>query len=226
MKVKIPKPLRRAIRSGLVLSIIQFGSSLRRSKYQDIDLAVIIKREAYKEFLNIVYGENFQEFDISLIKEEEIENPDKFRFGGHGAHFLFSLTRGKILYGEKNFLEKFKVNNFDKKIKHSIFLRLFDYVEDVRRAVFLNISNDNIKRRWPKFLRLSLYLLEKNNNLKYPDLLDIKEEEIKKHLKRHNINIYHKNLQDHKNLLISYEEIWEKVLKKQNLTKNKKHKKT
>lgn len=216
MNVKIPKAIQKATKKGLVLSIIQFGSSLRKSKYQDIDLAVVLKRSCYKNFLEIVYGEKFQGFDISLIKEEEIQGPEKFRFGGHGAHFLVSLIQGKTLYGENLFL-KFKDLKFERRIKKSVLSRLFDYIEDVRRAVFRDKINKNIKRRWLKFLRLSLYLL--NNDLKYPEVLDLKKNEMRKYLKKHNIDIDKtwKNLKNQKNLLISYEIVWKKVLKKEKL---------
>ncbi len=108
MKINFPKGLKKPQRK-LILSIIQFGSSLRKSKYQDVDLAIVLKKNPYKNFLEIVYGEKFQGFDIFLIKEE-VQGPAKFRFGGHGAHFVFSLIRGKALYDNDNnpFL-KFKV---------------------------------------------------------------------------------------------------------------------
>lgn len=216
MRIKFPTALKRVMKKGFVLSIIQFGSSLRNSKYQDIDLAVVIKKGSLKNFLEIIYGEKFQGFDISLIKEEEIQGPEKFRFGGHGAHFLLSLIRGKTLYGKNPFL-KFKDLEFWKRIRKSILSRLFDYIEDVRRAIFLGKINKNIRRRWPKFLRLSLYLLE--NNLKYSEVLSLNKKEVKRYLKKHNIDIdiTSKGLKNPKKLLISYETVWEKVLKKEKL---------
>jgi len=216
MIIKLPRTLKKAIKKGLILSIIQFGSSLRTSKYQDVDLAVVVKKGFLENFLEIVYGEKFQGFDISLIKEEEIQGPEKFRFGGHGAHFLLSLIQGKTLYGKNPFL-KFKNLKFQKQIRKSILSRLFDYIEDIRRAVFLGKINRNIRRRWPKFLRLSLYLLE--NNLKYPEVLSLNKNEVKKYLQKYNIdiNITSKSLKNPKKLLISYETIWEKVLKREKL---------
>jgi len=135
MEVKFPKMLKKAIEKGFLISIIQFGSSLRKPEYQDIDLAIVLKRNFYKKFLEIIYGEKFKGFDISLIKEEEVQGPNKFRFGGHGAHFLYSLIKGKTLYGKNPFL-KFRNLKFEEQIKKSIFSRLYNYIEDVRRAVF------------------------------------------------------------------------------------------
>lgn len=214
MVIKLPEGIKKAIKKRYILSTIQFGSSLRKSEYQDIDLAIVIKKGCYKNFLEIVYGENFKGFDISLIKEEEVRGPEKFRFGKHGAHFLFSLIHGKVLYG-KNLFQRFKV--LDSQIKKSVLVSLFDYIEDVRRAIFRDKIDKNIKRRWPKFLRLCLYLL--GTNLKYPDMLGLKKNELRNYLRKYNIDldITPKNLKDPKNLLIAHEAVWMKVLKKKKL---------
>ncbi len=214
MKIDLPQGIKKAIKKGFIISVIHFGSSLRRHQFQDIDLAVIIKRNSYKKFLETVYGEKFNGFDISLIKEEEIQGPEKFRFGGHGAHFLYSLIKGKTLYGKNPFL-KFRNLKFEKQIKRSIISRLYDYIEDVRRAVFRGKINKNIRRRWAKFLRLSLYLLD--NNLTYPEVLSLDKNKVNKCLRKHNIDIdtTSKNLKNPQKLLISYETVWERVLKKE-----------
>jgi len=210
MKTKIPLPLKKAIEKGYVLSVIQFGSSLKGSEYQDIDLAIVVKKGCYKDFLNSVYGKNFKGFDISLIKEEEVQGPGKFRFGKHGEHFLFSLINGKTIYG-KNPFKKFKVSISH--IKKSVFLSLCVYLEDTRRAVFLGKINKSIKRRWPKFLKLSLYLL--NDELKYPDVLRLDNSKIKEKLKKYQLplSLSSKNFKRQKDWIIAYETIWEKVLK-------------
>lgn len=155
MTLKISKILNNLIETGCVISIIQFGSSIRKNKYKDIDLAVIVKQNYYSEFIKKIYGKSFTGFDISAIKEEEIKKPNKFKFGNHGAHFAYSLKNGKVLYGE-NFFSKFLIN--EKQIKNSILTRLYDYMYDVRKSVFKNKTQKSIKERWPKFLRLSLYL--------------------------------------------------------------------
>lgn len=216
MTFEFPNALKRAIKKGLILSVIQFGSSLRRSKYRDIDLAIVIKKNHYEDFLEVAYGEKFKGFDISLIREEEIKGPNKFRFGGHGAHFLYSLTKGRVLYGKNPFL-KFKNLKFEDKIRESILSRLYDYIEDVRRAIFRGKINREIKRRWPKFLRLSLYFLD--NDLGYIESLTLDEVELKMYLKKYNLNIdiSIKNFENQKKILIFYEIIWGKILKKEKL---------
>lgn len=122
MTLKISKIINNLIETGCVISIIQFGSSIRKNKYKDIDLAVIVKQNYYSEFIKKIYGKSFTGFDISAIKEEEIKKPNKFKFGNHGARFAYSLKNGKVLYGE-NFFSKFLIN--EKQIKNSVFTRLY-----------------------------------------------------------------------------------------------------
>lgn len=201
----IPDSLSAAIRNDYLVSIIQFGSSMRRKNYRDIDLAIVLRRGCYERFIKSVYGKRFDGFDVSLIKEEEVQGPKKFQFGGHGSHFLYSLIRGKVLYGINPF-RRFKVTN--SQIKESAVSRMYDYIEDVRRTIFCGKVKKSIKSRWPKFLRLSLYLLD--SDLKYPQVLDMKNREVKKYLKRHKLTISTWP----KNILVAYEIIWSMVLKK------------
>jgi len=211
LKIRLLNSLRTAIRDGYIISIIQFGSSLRRINHYDIDLAIVVRSDCYEKFVRKIYGEKFDGFDISLIREEEVQGPKKFRFGGHGAHFLQALIEGKTLYGINPF-RKFKIK--DSQIKNSVILRLYDYIEDVRRAVFEGKIKKSIKRRWPKFLRLSLYLID--SGLKYSGALDLSEQEMKIYLKKHRIDIDTQPKRP-KNLLITYETIWSRVLKKYKL---------
>jgi len=202
-----------AIKNEWIISIIQFGSSLRKSNPNDIDLAIIIRNNCYEKFLESVYGEKFKGFDISLIKEEEVQGPKKFRFGSHGAHFLQSLINGKVLYGTNPF-RKFKVA--DSQVRYSTLSRLYDYMEDVRRAVFEGEIKEPIKRHWPKFLRLSLYLLD--YSLEYPWVLELDEKEVQIYLKKHRIDINPRDINIHsKDLLVAYEAIWSKVLQEYRL---------
>lgn len=201
MTLKISKIINNLIETGCVISIIQFGSSIRKNKYKDIDLAVIVKQNYYSEFIKKIYGKSFTGFDISAIREEEIKKHNKFKFGNHGAHFAYSLKNGKVLYGD-NLFSKFLIN--DKQIRNSILTRLYDYMYDVRKSVFKNEIQKSIKERWPKFLRLSLYLLD--SNLKYPEILDLTENELSPYLKEHKLSLP-KN-----NLILAHEIIWEKVL--------------
>jgi len=168
MIIKTPKILNDLINLDYIISIIQFGSSVRKNTYKDIDIAVIIKQSCYEKFIKQIYGKKFIGFDISIIKEKEIRKPKKFRFGNHGAHFAYSLKKGKTLYGINPF-SKLLINK--KQIQNSIITRLYDYMYDVRKTIFKSAIQKSIKERWPKFLRLSLYLLD--SNLKYPEVLDI-----------------------------------------------------
>jgi len=60
-----------------------------------------------------------------------------------------------------------------------------------------------------------------DDNLKYPDVLNLDKNEVKQYLIKHNININvsSKNFKNPKNLLTSYEIVWERVSKKEALKK-------
>ena len=197
--------LKEIIATNCVLSIIQFGSSIRHKTDSDIDLAIILKKGVFNNFFGKFSNRSLKEFDISAIKAEEIENLKKFKFGNHGLHFAESLRIGKVLYGTNPFL-KIRPNRTE--IEQSITNRLYDYIYDVRKAIFSKRINSNISKRWPKFLRLCLYLL--NSNLKYPDVLDLNTKKINKILKQNKISLP-------KNLLLAHEVLWEKVLKKEKI---------
>lgn len=204
MKIqKLLEPFTKVIQKGLISSIIQFGSSLRTETYDDIDLAVVVRRGRYANFLRETYGKTFPGLDISIIREEEVVGPRKFRFGGHGAHFLYSLIHGKILYGENPF-RQFRVNK--SQIESSILLRLYNYMEDVRRSVVRRKIKSSIKKRWPKFIRLTLYLLD--SNLKYPEVLELPDSKIPPLLRKHKIIL------NKKGILLNYELLWQRVLNK------------
>jgi len=199
--IKLPKPLIKAVRRGYIVAIIHFGSSLYCSVYHDIDLAVVVKRSYYKKLLKEIRGKIQANFDIALIRQEEITGAEEFRWGGHGAHFLKSLIEGEAVYGLNPFL-KFSVS--DSQLKASILSRLYDYMEDVRRAALQRNIKSSIKKRWPKFIRLSLYLLE--DGFTYPGILNLSESELAPYFKKHKIDT------NKVNLLLEYEAIWKKVL--------------
>lgn len=206
MIIKLPKPLKEAIKDGYVISIIHFGSSLcENDYYNDIDLAVVVRSKYYENFIEKVYGENFDNFDISLIREGEVQGPERFRFGGHGAHFLKSLIEGKVIYGINPF-NKFRVTKLQ--IRNSVTSRLYDYIEDVRRTIFLGKIKRSVEKRWLKFLKLSIFLID--SDLKYSQVLRLNEEQLKIYLKKHQINVGTRP----NNLLIAYERVWNKVLNK------------
>ena len=125
MKAKIPLPLKKLIKEGAILSIIQFGSSTRKKKFNDIDLGIIIKKGYYEHLLNSVFDKSFPKYDISFIKEEEIKNLRKFKFGNQGMHFAQSLKNGNVLYG-KNPFENINISKAE--IDNSIITRLYDYI--------------------------------------------------------------------------------------------------
>ena len=204
-ELKLHNILQTLIKTNYVLSIIQFGSSIRRKTDNDIDLAIILKGETYNKLFKKLGKFNIEGFDISVIKEEELKNLKQFKFGSHGLHFAKSLKNGKILYGPNPFL-KINLNRFE--IKKSIINRLYDYIYNVRKEFFSKNINISIKQRWPKFLRLCLYLI--NDNLIYPDVLDLNTKQVNKFLKQNGIRLP-------KNLLLAYETIWEKVLKKEQI---------
>jgi len=83
---------------------------------------------------------------------------------------------------------------------------------DVRKAVMQGTISKNIRKRWPKFIRLSLYLIDPR--LKYPDVLHISDKKLSQYLRKNQID-----LAKGKNgkLLINYERVWEKVLLKNNI---------
>lgn len=199
---KLPISLRNGINKEYIIGIIKFGSSVGGKKYNDIDLAVIIKKNCYFKFLKLINPEDFKNFDISLIREEEIKNLNKFRFGSHGQHLIPVFQKGDLLFGKNPFLN-FVVD--DELIRHSILMRLYDYVYDVRKSFFKKEIMENIERRWHKFVRLSLYLI--SEELNFLDVLKISESEVGLLLRKYNITI------DNENILIAYEKVWEKVPK-------------
>jgi len=204
--LRLPACLQDAIDLGYVVGVIQFGSSLRKEAFRDIDLAVILRRNSYARFLRKVYGKKFLGLDISLIREEELRRPKQFRFGSHGLHFAKALQQGKLLYGTNPFSE---LRISEKEIKRSIILRLYDYMYDVRRAVFAGRIQASIIKRWPKFVRLALYLL--NPSLEYPAVLHLKDDTVVRLLMREELRL------PARNLLLAHEMLWEKVLQKYDL---------
>lgn len=200
----IPHLLKSPIENNFVLSIIQFGSSLYKRSYNDIDLAVIIKNNTYEDFRKSIVPQKGSIFDIALIKEKEAILTNEFRWGSHGVHMLKSMSLGKAIFGDNIFRN---INISELQIKRSIKSRLYDYMEDVRRSVFKKNIDRNIIRRWKKFLRLSLYLLD--TKLVYPNILYVDHKMLNPYINRYKINIRNDNL------LCSYESLWEIVLDKE-----------
>lgn len=203
--MRVPRVIENCVKNGYIIGIIQFGSSTRRTSYKDIDLAIIVRKGHYFQLFHEIAGKKIKGFDISLIKEEEIRSPQTFRFGGHGLHFAESMKQGIVLFGINPFI---RVKIKESLIQKSVIERLYDYIYDVRKAVFKAQISKDILRRWPKFLRLSLYLL--SGKLRYPEVVDINQKKINYYLKQLKITLP-------KNILLAYEVLWEKILNKYKL---------
>ncbi|MEK7564613.1 MAG: hypothetical protein AAB394_02610 [Patescibacteria group bacterium] len=201
MKVKIPNSIIKCYEKGLIIGIVQFGSSLYSKKANDIDLAIVIKKDCYVKFVKHIIKKEFKNFDISLIREEEITNWNKFRFGNHGLYLIPVLKSGIVLFGVNSFLT---APDFDQKsIKESIFPRLADYIYNLRKSIFKEGFLINVKKRWPKFLRLALLYIDKN--LKFPDVMKLRNSEIDVLLRKNNLEI------NSKDLVNAYEILWQKI---------------
>lgn len=191
---------------GKILSIVQFGSSIHASNPGDIDLCIVIKKGAFFEFLA---GEPFalvpKNIDISLIREEEIKDTSSFRFGSHGVHLLRSLQDGVAVYGENIFL-KMPVPT-TALVKASILDRLHDYLYEVRK---LETSRKKVKydlkKRWPKFQRLALFLLDTRDEITFPGVLRVKDSVVEEQFKKYGLRYQHEFT------TIGFEHIWETIL--------------
>src|SRR3989339_338227 len=107
MKTKLPKAIKKALKEGYVMSIIQFGSSLRKSIYQDIDLAIVLKNGCYDDFLetNLKYpdildwdnnqiGKYLKKYNIDLdATSKNLRNPKRLLI-------LYETVWEKILKNE------------------------------------------------------------------------------------------------------------------------------
>lgn len=191
-----------------VLSIVQFGSSLYSENPGDIDLCVVTKKGC---FFDLLAEKSFTQIppniDISLLKEEELKGTDFFRFGSHGVHLLVSLREGKAICGENIFLELSPPS--EKAVKESILDRLYDYLYEVRKLETLkDMDNSTVLKRWPKFNRLALFLLDTTGELTFPAVLSISKSELEKRLSEYGLQY-----QD-EFTAVGFEHIWETILAK------------
>lgn len=62
----MPKILNDLINYGYIISIIQFGSSVRKNNYKDIDIAVIVKQNCYDKFVKQIYKKNLLDLIFQL----------------------------------------------------------------------------------------------------------------------------------------------------------------
>ncbi len=191
-----------------VLSIVQFGSSLYSEKPGDIDLCVVTKKGC---FFGLLAEKSFTQMppniDIILLKEEELKGTDFFRFGSHGVHLLVSLREGKAIYGENIFLEPHSPS--ERAVKESILDRLYDYLYEVRKLETLkDMDNSAALKRWPKFNRLALFLLDTTGELTFPAILSISKSELKKRLSEYGLQYKDEFT------VVGFEHIWETILAK------------
>lgn len=191
-----------------ILSIVQFGSSLYSGKPGDIDLCVVTKRG---RFFDLLADESFAQIssniDISLLKEEELRISDFFRFGSHGVHLLVSLREGRAIHGDNIFLE-FPAPS-ERMVKQSILDRLYDYLYEVRKLETSKDKDDSTAlKRWSKFNRLALFLLDTTKELTFPGVLSISESELGRRLSEYGLQY-----QD-EFTAIGFEHIWETILAK------------
>jgi len=191
-----------------ILSIVQFGSSLYSENPGDIDLCVVTKKGCFFDLLaEKSFTQVSSNIDISLLKEEELKGTDFFRFGSHGVHLLVSLREGKAIYGENIFLELSAPS--ERAVKESILDRLYDYLYEVRKLETLKDKDISATlKRWPKFNRLALFLLDTTGELTFPAVLSISESEIEKRFSKYGLQY-----QD-EFTVVGFEHIWETILAK------------
>jgi len=191
---------------GEILSVVQFGSSVHTSDPGDIDLCIVTKNGAFFEFLT---GEPFalvpKNIDISLVREEEVGSTSSFRFGSHGVHLLCSLQDGVALYGENIFLKMSVPSTL--LVKASILDRLYDYLYEVRK---LETSRKEVeyglKKRWSKFQRLALFLLDTRSEITFPAVLRIPDSMVEEQFKKYGLQ-YQREF-----TTVGFEYIWETIL--------------
>lgn len=183
-----------------VRSVIQFGSSLYADDYADIDIAVIVLDDEFESFVRQVQPGRWDGFDVSLMREQEVFPLERFQFGGHGAHFARSLQMGRALIGDNPFLGV-RLSAAD--IRSSVLARLHDYMYDVRKAVFQSTLERSIRERWPKFVRLCLYLIDES--LRYPEVLRMPDGDVGLRLSGMGVSA------DPEDLLAAYENVWLRV---------------
>lgn len=193
-----------------ILSIVQFGSSVHTSNPRDIDLCIVTKNGAFFDFLSQgPFALVPKNIDISLVREEEIRDTNSFRFGSHGVHLLRSLQNGVALYGENIFL-KMPVPTTEL-VKASILDRLYDYLYEVRK---LETSCEGVeyglKKRWPKFQRLALFLLDARGGITFPEVLIVQDSVVEEQFKKYGLQ-YQREF-----TAVGFEHIWEKILENEN----------
>lgn len=165
----LPDIFAKAYRQGLLLAVIQFGSSLYSSGAQDIDIAVITSQGNFDNFLKLVAEDkSARRYDISLIKSEEIGSYKKFYFGSHGQHLIESLRNGLALIGQNPFVGYPLTKAED--VKSSVFERMKEYIYVLRKGYFDESYEHKFLSRYDKIIKLSALLLI--DEYAFPDVLE------------------------------------------------------
>ena len=175
----IPRTLLRAHKQGIVLSVILFGSSLYSPDPKDVDLAIVIARGRFEDFLkSITDNHMLEKYDISLIKKEEIDRRKKFYFGSHGQYLVESFRKGIVLVGENPFKNYPPTKIRD--IKLSVFVRMREYAYILRKGYFDKNAENKFYSRYNKILKLSALLL--TDDYVFPEVLNTDIEDIQNSL--------------------------------------------
>ena len=193
--------LSRSHKKGLIVGVIRFGSSLYSSNPGDIDLAIITTKGKLDEFVNLLVDDkSLTGYDISLIKEEEINSSKKFYFGGHGQHLVESIRNGITLIGDNPFKNYPSIDIQD--IKLSVFERMKEYIYILRKSYFDENAEKKFHQRYNKMLKLSLFLL--GENYAFPEILSVDIKDIQNSL----IKIGYMPMEDKKKYI---EYMWAKI---------------
>ncbi|MCX6756261.1 MAG: hypothetical protein NTX85_02900 [Candidatus Nomurabacteria bacterium] len=201
-KIMLPDILLLAHTQKFIKCVILFGSSLDNKKPKDIDLAIVTSINHFEDFLYLTKDNSeLKKYDISLIKEEEINK--NFYFGGHGVHLVSSFKNGVTLIGENIFLDFPEFSLI--KLKKSIFERMKEYVYVLRKSYFDKEADQKFNSRYEKMLKLSLFLL--TDNYIFPNILNINILEVYKGFKKN--GIFLSEIDKKKNI----ENIWIKINK-------------
>lgn len=157
-KIEPPNIFEDLYKKGIISSIVQFGSSVYHKEYGDIDLLIIVKRERLLDF-SLSMKDVFlpDQYDISLVVEDEIDPTKKFFFGSHGCYLVESFRSGITLKGENPF-SHFPIQS-QEDIAQAIYLRMHEYVYTLRKSYFDEIWNKKFYSRYNKIIKLSAYLL-------------------------------------------------------------------
>lgn len=181
ISINLPTVLKQAYDANFLYGVILFGSSIYKSNPKDIDLAIITKTGNFEKFLKLISTDNsLSDYDISLIKQEEIGLNKKFYFGGHGQYLVESFKHGITLLGKNPFFD-FPKNEVTE-IKKSIFNRMREYIYVLRKSYFDKQAEKKFISRYDKMLSLSAYLLLKG--FSYPKVLTFNQDLIKTKLKK------------------------------------------